>query len=304
MIYCYHHNDMDGLFAGAIVDRAFPVMEKKFISTSYPIDTDNVINTLSAVVGITKVFFVDLSFGYNKKRSDVPFIERLASICKEKSIELVWIDHHEKSKILVDTVKLPENMKYRVDTSECGALGTYHYLHGEDSKCPPFLSLVDIWDRHLTDARGWENAIYFQYKIMLDMKTPSDLCYTELLTGGAPYLTYICQQGKLIYDYFSDHSKKLIASDAVITKVNGIECLALNVHDSSMIFDSVRNKFPLLMQWHYDGSLYHYSIYRGNENIDCNAIAMEYGGGGHVGAAGFSSSVLLFQENMIKYKPK
>jgi len=52
------------------------------------------------------------------------------------------------------------------------------------------------------------------------------------------------------------------------------------------------------MVWVFDGKKYSYSIFSSNPNIDCSKIAESYGGGGHKGAAGFSSDELLFR-NLI-----
>lgn len=39
------------------------------------------------------------------------------------------------------------------------------------------------------------------------------------------------------------------------------------------------------------------AIYSSNKEIDCSKIAESFGGGGHKGAAGFSSDELLFKKN-------
>ena len=300
MIYCYHHDDLDGICSGSIVDRAFPTESKKFISTTYPIDKDKILSTVKNVAGLTNIFFVDLSFGGNDKN----FLVELSNVCAARNIEITWIDHHEKSKLLIENWEdIPKSIFHRISISECGACGAYYYFHGEECRYPMFLSLVDTWDRHLTTASNWINSIRFQFAMMSSEDlTPQSPVFEDLLTGGGPVIQYICDRGDIIWKYFKENSRRLIESDGVITDVEGVECLSLNYHGSSMVFDDVRNDFPLVMQWHYDGHLYHYSVYAGNENIDCNAIASRYGGGGHIGAAGFSSDRLLFlPDKAIKY---
>ena len=49
------------------------------------------------------------------------------------------------------------------------------------------------------------------------------------------------------------------------------------------------------MVWVFNGTKYSYSIFSSNLNVDCSKIAEKYSGGGHKGAAGFSSDELLFK---------
>jgi len=47
------------------------------------------------------------------------------------------------------------------------------------------------------------------------------------------------------------------------------------------------------MSYQYSGPLgvWQYSLYSTNPNVHCGEIAQKYGGGGHRGAAGFSSKI-------------
>lgn len=294
MIYCYHHNDVDGITAGAMVNLRFPEENKRFIELTYPVNGKNILEDLRLRVGINKIFFVDIAFGDEDKE----FLTSLSKLCHDENIEIIWIDHHEMSKQFRDNWNdIPYNIDAEIDTSACGALLTYNYLHKNDNmstKIPAFLKLVDAWDRHLIKSSTWKVAVHFQYGITSEKGlNPQSEVYTELLSS--PYrAAEIADKGKIIWDYIDETNRKLISKDGVVVKVNGLECLALNYHGTSMVFDSVRDKFPLCMQWHYDGKLYHYSIYTDSEDINCNLIAKAYGGGGHPGAAGFSSTKLLF----------
>ena len=62
------------------------------------------------------------------------------------------------------------------------------------------------------------------------------------------------------------------------------------------MFGEKYSEYPLVMVWVFDGTQYVYSIFSGNLEIDCSKIAESYGGGGHKGAAGFSSKDLLFRK--------
>lgn len=49
------------------------------------------------------------------------------------------------------------------------------------------------------------------------------------------------------------------------------------------------------MSYVYDGNLYNILSFSSNEDIDCSKLAEKYGGGGHKGAAGFSSNTIVFE---------
>lgn len=290
MIYCYHHNDLDGITAGAVVRLRFPTEDIEFESISYPVDKERILTSISNRDGIITLYFVDISFTENDK----DFLVDLSKLCDEKNIMLVWIDHHTASANLVKNWKdIPPFFKY-VDEHGCGAVLAYEYFHKDDnSKIPMFLLLVDAWDRHLVSSNLWQSAIYFNYAMMAEEElTPNSKVYNELLSSKV-YVATMVDTGKIIYNYVKKTSINTLASDAFVFNFKGFKCLGLNYHGSSMVFDSVRSRYPLCMQWHYDGHLYHYSIYTDDKSIDCSGIANMYGGGGHRGAAGFSSNTLL-----------
>lgn len=294
-IKCYHHNDTDGEAAAAVVNLKYPNDEIEFISTSYPFSIDALRYQYS--VGIDHIFFVDLSFN----EDNVPELKELV----KTGIPITWIDHHITSKkLLEDRDDFPSEITTVVNTDHCGAYLTYQHLHGWATEVPiPFIRLVDVWDRHVTESREWEMAVNFQYAItaVKNLNPKSDV-WRELIVGGIPILDYHIKRGQIIAEYLQEYNKSIINKTGVITNIRGIKCLAVNYVGTSMIFDHIRNKFPICMAWNFTGAGYKYSIYTDNSDIDCAAIAKTFGGGGHPGAAGFHSEQLLFiTEHCEKY---
>ena len=67
---------------------------------------------------------------------------------------------------------------------------------------------------------------------------------------------------------------------------------------SSDAFSTYFEKYGLVIRWSFNGNLFNYSIYSSLEDVDCSAIAKHFdqAGGGHKGAAGFTSDKLLFKD--------
>lgn len=285
MIIVYHHNDADGKSAAAMVAMAYPLEEKKFIETSYPINVN--VNEYKHSTNISKIFFVDLSF----KSDDLPMITELSNT----GIPIVWIDHHESSNNLIKSgAEIPESIDKTVDISRCGAYLTYEYLH-KYSDVPAFIKLIDIWDRHVTTSDMWSSARCL--KVSLDAisdTSPMAPIWTEFVIGGKPVLQYYIDRGGIISEYLDNYNKQLLKKNGVVTKIMGIECISINYVGDSSVLDSVRAKFPLSMIWNYDGHTYKYSIFTDSKTINCEKIAELFGGGGHRGASGFKSEQLLF----------
>ena len=289
MLIVYHHNDLDGKTAAAMIDLALPTKEKRFIETDYPIKiTTEMYNYVSCP---TTIFFVDLSF----KEQDLPMLEKLSDT---DNCKIVWIDHHASSVNLLATGRVPSQIDYLVDSSRCGAFLTYQYLHrGEIESVdafPKFLGLVDHYDRHVKDDY-FQSSVCFNLGIMaIPGLSPTSEVLRNLLAGDQVIANYYIKRGKIIYEYLQEYNRNLLKKSAVIVNVRGIRCIALNTTSNSMVFESVRDKFPLCMAWSFNGREYKYSIYNEDGTVDCNKIANTFGGGGHPGAAGFNSEQLLF----------
>lgn len=298
-LYIYHHNDIDGEAAAGMVNLHFPNNKKYFIKSDYPISVNPAEFRYKPTPIV--IFFVDLSF----KPQDLPMLKELV----DTGCQIIWIDHHKSSIDLLATGRVPKEIDYLVDSSRCGAFLTYQYLHRGElhniDQFPKFLGLIDHYDRHVKD-QYFESSVCFNFGIMaIDNLNPTSDVWRELLTGDQIIANYYIERGKIIYGYLQEYNKMLLKSSAVIIKVRGITCIALNTMSNSIVFESVRDKFPLCMAWRFDGKLYKYSIYNEDGTVDCNAIANTFGGGGHPGAAGFSSEQLLFfTEECEKYNPE
>lgn len=122
MLICYHHNDMDGRVAGALVHHMCPRTVAVDTTDSYfmcgyesPMDKHSITDD---------VFIVDLSF------TDDTY-QKLIEITKTAR-SVTWIDHHKSSTDMIknhfDELQSIRNLTYFVDESFCGAVNVYIYF--------------------------------------------------------------------------------------------------------------------------------------------------------------------------------
>lgn len=299
-IYIYHHNDADGIAAAAMVDLAYPNATKKFISSGYPFIVDETPFQFMTNPEDLTVFIVDLSLNYDA-------LTRLLTGEMIKVVnKVIWIDHHETSveAMTRNHIPYPKNFQTCVDRRRCGAFLTYEFLHPEGT-VPKFLRVIDTYDRH--DGSSGDIRVATDLNLALlsvDNLSPTSDIWRTLLAGEDLALQTQQAFGSIVHKYLDAENENFIRKCAVVTKIRGLTCLAVNAKGTSILFDSVPyEKYPLRMAWYHDGKQYRYSLYS-DESINCASLASIHGGGGHPGAAGFSSEQLLFlDQNCEEYSP-
>jgi hypothetical protein len=111
------------------------------------------------------------------------------------------------------------------------------------------------------------------------------------------------QLGKIIKS-FADTLNKVIVDDLVYRlDFEGMNTLALNHRDSSIIFDSVDiPEIDMYLVYSFIGNLqiYRHTVYQAEPAINVAPIAQKYGGNGHEGAAGFLQQHLPFTQGKNK----
>lgn len=134
---CYHHNDLDGRCAAAVVAHYFKdtnpdnYIESNYTGLKTELCRDN-----------DDVFIVDYSFTEGT-------MEDLLDIC-ERARRVVWIDHHDSSIDLVH--EHPElrdirNLYIRLNKKQSGCYLTYQYFYdASPSEVPLFIQLISDYD--------------------------------------------------------------------------------------------------------------------------------------------------------------
>lgn len=281
----FYHDDIDGIGAAAMVYRSFigQCSKEDFVMYSYstPFPSELVSE------GET-VFIVDLSFSENS-------VDKLKEIL-DKKCNLIWCDHHTSTMELIEKYPEYNEIKGLRDSSCSGAALTYMYLENcKFADCPKFVRMISDFDCWQFKIDG---TLQFKYALEARKLTPFEKIWDYLLRDSLSkrhtLLEDMIEEGKAIEKYMEQWFENYRNSYSYESEINGIKCLVCNIRANSLVFGDKIKDYPLVAIFVYDGEKYKYSIYSDKEDIDCSKIAESFGGGGHKGAAGFTTNKQIF----------
>lgn len=283
---CFYHTDNDGFCAGSLVAIYHQIFkpdvdfkESDFIKYNY--DGDISFDRLTK--GET-VYFVDLSF----KVSEYEIVKRLMT-----DYDFVWLDHHSSSMDLLKAHPELDEIKGIRSTEVSGAYLTYMYLWDIRTlgEVPYYVKLVSDYDTWTFDYG--DQSTYFY----LGTNTEDNFtCFSKLWTDlfyDAEKVLKIIEKGKVIKNFVDVENARYLKAYGYESEIDGHKCYVVNKSSNSWIFGDKYYEYPLVVVWTYDGKKYKYTLYSSDPNVNCQKIAEKFGGGGHKGAAGFTSSRLL-----------
>lgn len=287
----FHDSDLDGHCSGAVVKYFHP--ECEMIGINYGDEFP-----WESIRPNEVVFMVDFALQ--------PF-ERMERL--EKMYHLVWVDHHKTA--IEEAIK--KNFEcdglQRIGIGGC-ALTWMHLnpkLHPiEMPRAVRFLAEYDIWDHHDPDT------LPFQYGFRLNEDTfPNNQeLWTDTFRGDNVQETI--NTGKFIIKYEKSQNAKFCKAYVFETsmphaptkenEITGVyRAICCNRgFTNSQLFDSIWDpeKYDLMITFcriKLPAKIWTVSLYSTKPEIDCGAIAKNYGGGGHPGAAGFQCKELPFE---------
>lgn len=268
---CFHHNDLDGRCAAAIVFLVYPTC--RFIEMDYrselPIDY---------IGKDEEVFIVDFSF--QRPGDWTALFARTTNVC--------WIDHHETA-----IAKAPPlaRQKGLTRTDACGALLTWEYFMRKP--IPEPLRLVDLWDRWEHDDRN--EVLDFVSGMKVENTEPVSSLWGILLLDdeSSRMLLTIQRQGRIVRRYEDEENHRNLEQFGHEVNLDGYRCLAINsIRRSSLVFGSRLKDYNICIAYVYDGKQWIVSLY--SDKVKVNDVTKSHGGGGHPGAAGFICDALPF----------
>lgn len=278
---CFYHNDLDGRCAGAIVAQYENNYNKgDFFEVDYVMKLP-----LDVIQENEKVYFVDYSF----KKDTVWQLEEIL----KKTKNVIWIDHHTSSINLENELPWTQGILGVRREGISGAGLTYMFLYDKKEiwDCPYYVQLVSDYDCWIYMHEP--DTTFFKIGIETNKFDALDYIWKNIKRDGA---APIIELGSIIKGYIDNDNKYYREHFSYESEIAGHKCLVVNRKTNSWVFGEKYNEYPLVMVWVFDGSKYTYTIFSNNKNIDCSKIAESYGGGGHKGAAGFSSTELLFKK--------
>ena len=278
-IICYHHDDMDGITAAAIIRKVYSsTTEIEFIEVKY---NDNTELTLDA----DKCIIVDFSFPKDK----------MLELYNHYHNSLLWFDHH---KTTIDIEKELPMIKGVRDNSMSGCMIVWkNYFPG--GLVPEAVVLADDYD--MWTFKHPKTKSYAEV-FSLYVKSPTDDIWTFLLDPLNEKYLPVCHTGanllkaktirveKSFKDgtdiVFEQHKTRAINTNHDVSAM-GEYCYKIKGYAVAMIYSVRENKVIVGLR---------------SNTVDVGDIAKGYGGGGHKFAAGFTISPSEFFSKIFKEK--
>lgn len=278
---CYHHNDLDGRCAGAIVLRKYPACRMKEIDyKDYPVFVEEVGHSEPVII-------VDFSFP-PKKMSELFVVTKAVT----------WIDHHETAKDYAYEFPGPDLPGLRDFSQECKKSGcelTWDYLF-LNIPIPEAVRLLGDYDCWRFDTEEQTNL--FQQGMKLKDNNPKSHLWKILLSDellAKPCIVDIVTAGAFAIRYRDNFCESFRNSYGWHLVWEGYKCYAMNLYMvGSQGFGDLfeKSEVDILLSFVYQEGRWQVSMY--SKDIHVGEVAKKYGGGGHKGAAGFVCKELPF----------
>jgi len=279
-VIIFYHNDLDGRCAAAIVRKRFPDGRCFEVNYNDPLPIDQ-------IKPDDKIFIVDFT---PPKDEDFDNILNVTH-------DLIWIDHHGRN--------IKEHKFYdkcieglRVEKTPSGAGCTWNYLFPGDPTpdAVTFTSDYDTW----THAYG-KMTEAFEAGMQAVDHSPTAKIWDNLLANDPEVSTQsardVIATGNTCLSFRKNFFKDVISKCAFKCDFEGHTIIACNMPNvGSKLFQSLDlTDIPMVSTFYSTGKDILISLYSEGEQVDCGEIAQKHGGGGHKGAAGFTTNILPFE---------
>lgn len=284
MICLYHSSDFDGWCSGAIAKLKHPDCELYGINHGEEIPW----NKLEG----QDVVLVDFSF---QPWSDM---EKLASISN-----LVWIDHHSSA------IEEYKKKGFGKETEGTAVIGTkksgcelawgHFYTLIKMPRIVHLLGRYDIWDHSDPDVLKFQ---YGMREYEMDPVNEKAMRMWRVLLGSPDlfmvekFIEDTISKGETILAYQRKYEEEHVQGSAFEMEFEGLRAIVVNGGRGSQTFDSMydEKKHDLMIIFKFAKDKWVTSLYSTKNNVDCGKLCKARGGGGHKGAAGFTSKELPF----------
>lgn len=325
-VIIFHHNDNDGIVSASVLIKT--IRDKQFIPrckiNTIMVDYTMILEDLVDEKDIENsiIYFLDYSFSNEINR------EWLLKLLSRKDCEVIWIDHH-KTSIEMSSMPAYKDIKgcrsehgsgamltqiycdlfyTTINRFECNkllAIETINDLDFYTNLFPVsyFIRLIDDYDRwanKLADSR----AFHYGADIGTDPFSDNLIGVTGYLSEKYYYNKVLnsIKKGHTILDYEMKQNKEfhmdMYSFEFTIVAFNRkYKCIGLNRKGNSLMFGDTINEYDIVCPFFFNGEKWTYSLFTNKDDINCEAIARLFDGGGHRKAAGFVSESLLFKKD-------
>jgi uncharacterized protein len=273
-ILIYHHCDNDGYLAAAIADKALVKLYSEGI-IAYRVGKYDGVHDEEALKWADIVYVLDYTLP--------------AALMDHYFDKIIWIDHH---KTAIESMEKIEQHRGKFkgvrEIGRSGALLTWFHFYGS-KEVPLVLALVD--DRDVWKWAFGEDTAAFHEASRMFMK---DYNKWQVLLNDDVYTTGYVAKAKDMLDYIrhvideynSSYSWEGMFEGHRVVFLNGTGSLSGELH-KRLREDHPDAEFAVVFMVRHDKVTV--GMYRQDNisKLSLGKIAINYGGGGHDGAAGF-----------------
>lgn len=300
------HDDMDGYASAAVVYHAF--RDAEIISDqSCTIGHYNYAEKIPTINRDADIVFItDYSI------SNKAFMNNLLESFKSNEFLIFWCDHHATS---IDNCKGKyeelKNIPGIRSKDYCGAALAWFFLNPGKKGLPYFLKLVDdfdCWKKKIPES----DYLNYAFNYLKDLKhvffdSKSNEWATWINTGTGN-ISSILEYGKKFKETMEDFDYANIRRNGfigVLDKFPKIKmiCLCNDSKGSQLFSDLLKSKehpngkYDYACAFQYNGISFTVSIYcKDDAKPNAKEICEAYGGGGHPGAAGFTTKTFFVEK--------
>lgn len=286
----YHHNDLDGRCAGAIVAKA---ARQKRMSLDTKIEREiyrevNYKDTID-IGEIQKdetIVIVDFSFKPELMRT-----------VKQKTDNIIWIDHHKTAIGYVSEYGFnPAGIRNYETPGKSGCQLAWQYFFPEETEpdVVRYIGDMDAWvwkypetSHYVEGLRLHEHRPVEGFALWNDLLLYAADAYQRSVETR--YTKSFISNGKIAIQYRRMICEDYCRSHGFEMIFDGKPCFATGLYMwGSLLFGEERmRKYDICFSFEFSGEKWTIGLYSKKPDIDVSLIAQSLGGGGHKGAAGF-----------------
>lgn len=282
-IIIYHKSDLDGVCSAAVALKYSPE------ATLFPLDYDEMDNFNYSQFKGKRVIMLDISFNH---------FDNNVVLAKDAEYLLI-VEHHKAFIDDLDSYGGEVNFDFYVDHqgryAACELAWKYLFPHENLPHGISLLSAYDSWNlsRH-------ENTLSYQFgmRVIDDVMNPKSPVWGVVLDGSTEMILNTSGMGEVVLRYQKTYNEGVLKRYGFIGKFDkSFKAACVNVPvPNSHIFAALPHKkdYDLFVCFTYNGKDFLVTLYPGHSGKvkDVSVIAKSFGGGGHRGAAGFTTSFL------------
>jgi len=277
----YHKADHDGCLSAFLVKDWLDKQNRKYCLMPCDYGCEPY-DRLEEIKG-NQVFLLDFCFEK----------EGVMQRIKDDSKSFIWIDHHQKAIQMFQDL----NIQGLQTKEESACMLTFRYLY-PDTRMPEAVERIGLFDCWKHEDR--KEIIGFEYYLQSRELPPDGMEWQFILTLNSEDCDEYSNFGWVSYRKDQILNKKILEDFSFETVLHGYKILAVNTQTKgSLGFGTRLKEYDFCISFVFTGKLWKYSVY--SSSNDCAEFSHRfYGGGGHKGAAGFQTSVLVLNPLTMK----